>query len=289
MPYCTKCGAELPENARYCPNCGTPTSGAETKPVTEHHQLKVTGKPKIIIIHRAPGRIDIKNEAKNEVVVDLDIREPEDMTWSVTQEGDTITIKARALVHPFRWIRYFSSGGPKADVTISAPAEADLDVSSHLAELVLAGIKGTTSIDSSVGRIDLEKMEGSIRITGRTGPITLKNVNGSVTVDSTTGPVKLEEVNAVTSIHNTTGSVTFSGTISSGENRFRTTTGSIDITLQNQSDVAVEAYSRIGKVTATPELEDARFEHGQYTGRVKKGSGRLIIETTTGSITIHHG
>ncbi len=286
MPYCTKCGAELPENARYCPNCGTPTSVAETKPVTEHHQLKITGKPKIIILHRAPGKIDVKNGTQNEVVVDLDIREPEDMTWNITQEGDTITVKARALVHPFRWIRYFSSGGPKADITISAPAETDLDVSTHLAEVAAAGVKGTVAIDSSVARIALEKAEGSIRITGRTGPITVQDANGSVTVDSTTGPVRLENVNGTANVHNTTGPVTFTGNLSAGENRFRTTTGSIDLTLGNHSDVAVEAYSRIGGVKAIPELTEARHLHGQYTGRINKGTGRLIIETTTGSITI---
>jgi DUF4097 and DUF4098 domain-containing protein YvlB len=288
MPCCTKCGAELPEKARYCPNCGTPTSLAGTQPVTEHHQLKITGKPKIILLHRAPGRIDIKNEAQNEVTVDLDIREPEDMTWSVTQEGDTITIRARALVHPFRWIHYFSSGGPKADIKISAPAEADLDVSTHLAEVSAAGIKGTVSVDSSVAGIDLEKVEGSIRVTGRTGPITLRDINGSITVDSTTGSVRLENVNGTASVHNTTGQVTFTGNLSSGENRFRTTTGSIDLMLGDKSDVAVEAYSRIGRVQSIPELAEARYVHGQYTGRINEGKGKLIIETTTGSITIHH-
>jgi uncharacterized RDD family membrane protein YckC len=29
MPYCRKCGAELPEEAKYCPVCGTPVSTEE--------------------------------------------------------------------------------------------------------------------------------------------------------------------------------------------------------------------------------------------------------------------
>lgn len=29
MPYCWKCGAELPEDARFCPKCGAPISGPE--------------------------------------------------------------------------------------------------------------------------------------------------------------------------------------------------------------------------------------------------------------------
>jgi uncharacterized RDD family membrane protein YckC len=29
MPYCRKCGSELPEGAKYCPVCGTPVSAEE--------------------------------------------------------------------------------------------------------------------------------------------------------------------------------------------------------------------------------------------------------------------
>jgi uncharacterized RDD family membrane protein YckC len=37
MPYCKKCGTELPEGAKYCPVCGTPltTEAAPAAPVTQ--------------------------------------------------------------------------------------------------------------------------------------------------------------------------------------------------------------------------------------------------------------
>ena len=34
MPYCKKCGTELPEGAKYCPVCGTSTSTEETAAVS---------------------------------------------------------------------------------------------------------------------------------------------------------------------------------------------------------------------------------------------------------------
>ena len=34
MPYCKKCGRELPEGAKYCPVCGTSTSTEETPAVS---------------------------------------------------------------------------------------------------------------------------------------------------------------------------------------------------------------------------------------------------------------
>ncbi len=35
LPFCKKCGAELKENVKFCPKCGTPV-GAEKKPRTTY-------------------------------------------------------------------------------------------------------------------------------------------------------------------------------------------------------------------------------------------------------------
>ena len=288
MPYCSKCGAELPKDARFCPSCGTPSQRTGSGPVREHRSFKVAGKPKVVIFHRAPGRIDVNKGSEGEVTVDSDLWESADLDWSVAQESDVVTVRARALVHPFRWPRYFFSGGPRADLAVLVPAEADLDVSTSLDQVVVVGVKGMLSIEASVARVSMEKCEGTVRITGKTGQIDLKEVSGTVAVDSTTGPVTLENVNGTVSVRNTTGPVRFLGNLSGGENRFRTNTGPIEVALQGQSDLAVEAYSRLGSVTCIPELAGARYERGQYTGRIGSGAGKLIVESTTGPITIHH-
>ena len=288
MTYCTKCGAILPEDARFCPSCGTPVARAEEEPTQEHHTLKVVEKPKVVILQRAPGKIDVKKGSEGEVDVDLYLRERRDLDWSVTQEGNVVNVKARALVHPLRWPRYFLSGGPRADIAVSVPAEADLDISTSIGEVTVAGIKGALWIESSVSKVNIEECEGNVRVIGKTGPIDLRNVKGMTTVNSTTGPATLENVNGTVTVRNTTGPIRFSGSLSSGENWFRTSTGPIDITLQDQSDLKVEAYSRLGRVTSVPDLADSRYERGQYTGRLGNGTGKLIVETRTGPITIRH-
>lgn len=286
VPYCRNCGAELPAEANFCPRCGNAVSKTEAKPTKQHQTLKVVGKPKVVIANHAPGHIDVKAAVEGEVTVDSSLREPEDLDWSVSQEGNVVTIKCRALVHVFSWPHYFVSGGPRADITVSVPKETDLELEAHLDEIKVTGIKGTITAESSVARVVMENCEGTVKVTGRTGLIDMRNVSGTITVNSTTGPVTMEDVNGTVSVRNRTGPIKYSGALSTSENRFRTSIGSVELTLKGTPDLTVEAYSRLGRVKCIPELVDGHYERDQYVGRIGTGKGKLIAETQTGSITI---
>ena len=56
------------------------------------------------------------------------------------------------------------------------------------------------------------------------------------------------------------GSIEFTGALSKGESRFRTSVESIKIALLGEPNLTVETSTRIGRVTCTPELNDARYE-----------------------------
>jgi DUF4097 and DUF4098 domain-containing protein YvlB len=285
MPYCKKCGAELQKDANFCAKCGTPVAREDTMPTNQHQTFKIVGKPKVVLVNRAPGKVDVKSSVEGEVTVDLDLREPEDLECSISQDANTVTVRCRALVHPFRWTHYFTSGGPRANISVLVPKETDLDLEVSLDQVNVTGIKGELKVETSVARINLENVEGKVDVKGRTGTIELKNVNGTIAADNTTGPVIMENVNGTVSVHNTTGPIRFSGGLS-GENRFRTTTGSVELSLTGKPDLTVEAYSRLGSVTCIPVPADWRYERGQYRGHFGSGTGKLIVETTTGSIAM---
>jgi len=96
MPYCKKCGAEILADANFCAKCGTPVT-KEAVAATKHQTFKVTEKPKVIIVNRALGKVDVKTGVEGEVTVDLDLREPDDVEWNVSQEANTITVNAEPL------------------------------------------------------------------------------------------------------------------------------------------------------------------------------------------------
>lgn len=269
MPYCRQCGAELSKDARFCSACGTAVAVPKMKPMETHRTLKVTGKPRVVVANTAPGLVEVKAGPKDEVTVDLDLRRPEDLDWNISQDGNIVTITCRSRVHPFfGWPMYVFSGGPRANILVSAPKEADLNLETRIGGIAVSGVKGTLEADSSTGRVRMQDCEGTVKARTRTGSINLENVNGTV------------------SARGATGSIGFSGALSKGESWFRTSTGSIELALRGKPDLTVEASTRLGRISCSPELAEARYERGRYTGRIGAGTGRLIAETKTGNIRI---
>jgi len=232
--------------------------------------LKVTGKPKVVVTNIAPGSVEVRSSPKAEVIVDLDLRIPEDLDWNILQDGDIVTITCRTRVSPFfGWPKYVFSGASRANILVSVPADTDLNLENRAGRVTVNGVKGTIVAESSAGTVSMQDCEGTVKARTRAGSVKLENVNGTISVRSSAGSIR------------------FTGALSKGENWFRTSVGSIELTLQGEPDLTVEASTRIGRVTCSPELADARYERGQYMGRIGSGTGRLIAETKTGSITIN--
>lgn len=268
MLYCRQCGAKLPKDARFCSACGTRVVSLDMESMERHRTLKVAGKPRVVVTNTAPGSVEVKPGPNGEVTVDLDLRVPEDLDCNSLQDGDTITVTCRTKTRPWNWPSYIFRSGPRANVLVSVPAETDLNLENRAGRVAVTGVKGTIVAESSAGTLSIQDCEGTIKARTRAGSVNLKNVNGTVSARSSAG------------------SIEFSGALSKSENWFRTNVGSIEITLQGEPDLTIEASTSLGRVTCSPELTDARYVRNQYTGQIGAGTGRLIAETKTGSITI---
>ena len=148
------------------------------------------------------------------------------------------------------------------------PAEADLET--RAGRIAVAGVKGTIVAESSAGTVNIQDCKGTIKARTKTGSLNLENIDGTISARSSAGSLK------------------FSGVLSKSESWFRTSVGGIHISLQDQPDLTVEASTRLGSVRCIPELTDAYYRRNKYTGHIGAGTGRLIAETKTGSITIRH-
>jgi zinc ribbon protein/putative adhesin len=266
LAFCNKCGSELATDARFCHKCGAPVT-MTTPPTDLHRVLKVTGKPRVVIKQRVPGRVEVKPGAAGEVTVDIEPKPPETVIWNIYQDGNVITISFR-IREFIDWPGHFLSGSPQTNIHVIVPSESDLDIRNRVDRVSVTGISGMLAMESSAGIISVQNCTGVIQARTRAGGIELGNIKGTVSAETSAGPIA------------------FSGSLSKGENWFRTRVGDINLTLQGEHDVRVEGYTTIGRVTVTPELDGARFDGREYVGKIGAGTGRLVAQTTAGSITI---
>ena len=224
--------------------------------------------PKVIVTNSSLGSVEVEQGTERQVTVDLDMRSPEDLDWNVSQEENVIAITCR-MRNAWGWPSYLFTSRPKANIHVLVPHEADVEIENRAGRIAIIGIKGTISAESSAGSIGTQDCEGSIRIRTKAGSISLRNVKGTVTA------------------HSSAGSITFAGTLSKAENWFKSSLGSIDVTLGSDADLTIEASTNLGSIRCIPQLADVRYERGRQVGRIGAGTGKLFVETNLGSITIH--
>jgi DUF4097 and DUF4098 domain-containing protein YvlB len=231
--------------------------------------VKVSGKPRIVINHRVPGTVELKAGSAGEVVVDVEPRPTENVIWNVSQTGNVVAVDCH-IRDIWDWPGHIFSGAPRTNLRVSVPAESDLDIRSRVDRVTVMGINGMLVVESAAGVISMQDCAGVVQVRNRAGQIELQNVKGTVWAD------------------NAAGHIAFSGSLSNGESMFRTRLGDIDLTLQGEHNLRVEAYATLGRVSVIPELVGSRYDGGTYVGRIGSETGRLVAETKAGTITIRH-
>ena len=275
MPFCQNCGAALPDSqARYCPRCGAPVLSASARMEPDQHTFIVELRPKINIKVSTPGSVTVASGQDGQVSITADITEKGNIDYRASQEGNRIDIAARTKTwDPLIWGSYVFSGGPRVNIRLTAPKDADLYVE--------------TATDS----ISINAINGAITCESKTGNVRLMNCAGTISLHTHTGIVDLENVNGLIDVRDTIGMVNFSGSLAAGPNSVRTTTGDINIAFKGPQDLLIDANTVVGHIISRVDLAESKYDRGQYvgqhiSGRLGSGKGRLILDATTGSISL---
>jgi len=275
MPFCSNCGAALPDaETRYCPRCGAPVLSTSARREADQQSFRVSQRPEVSVRIQTPGSIDVTNGAENQVSVVAEITERGSLEYRVSQEGNLINVTSRTKTwDPLIWGSYVFSGGPRANIKIVVPHDADLDLETVTDPISISGIYGTLSAETKTSNIRFRDCGGTISLRTHTGAVDLENVNGLIDV------------------RNTIGIVNYSGSLATGSSSVRTTTGDINIALKGSQDLFVEASTVVGHIICRVDLAESKYDRGQYvgqhiSGRMGSGRGRLVLDATTGSISI---
>ena len=228
----------------------------------------VVGEFPRIVVEGKHGRIIVNPGADGMVRVLADLRKPSDMEYQAIQEGDTISVNAREKENG---PSFFSFGrSPGADIEITAPSNARVEVRTRNGEVQLYGMHRSGSVRTSNGDIVMDDVVGEFDVSTSNGAVNIKQARGTFDVISSNGRIEFD------------GEFT-----PGGRNHFTTSNGSVEITLRGAPNVKLDASSGNGSVSnKLPFLLSSPGDKHHVAGTIGAGDAELFVRTSNGSIKI---
>jgi Putative adhesin len=127
-------------------------------------------------------------------------------------------------------------------------------------------------------QLQLETHNGDVVARGTEGPIRLETHNGSIEAKVTTAKVEVETHNGTVEL-DLGGSGPLDGTVTSHN-------GGIRVGIGNDRGTRIEASTHNGSIQAGANVAEASVSRTRLSGKIGDGSGKLVITTHNGSVTI---
>ena len=307
MPYCWKCGAELDEDAKFCPTCGTPVGPPVTKPERrrkERRPISTLGILAIVLIILLASAAIIAALAFLPIQA-VDVSESRDVPY---QTGvDTVNLDFTADVARVN-VAFEDLSGKLVTLDVSATGRVGIFGSTDAFDLTSHNttennvLTVTADVDTVGGgwpwypwlrvtcdiRID-PSLNASLDVETSTGGIVMNTQAGvvlnSLSLEATTGGVKANLVEGVVagdvSVKTTTGGVEFSwNNVMVTKDvlvNAKTTTGGVDVDVTQDEEL-------LGNVTLKAEATTGGVD---FAIDIKGDIGAKIVSSvTTGGIDI---
>jgi Toastrack DUF4097 len=157
-----------------------------------HDDSFTVGDSARVVVKTGNGGISVTAGPGNEVQVVTTLISPEKITYSVIQDGNTITVEAKP-----------KTGGTwgtclTANVVVTAPTMTDVDLHTSNGAISIEGINGSGVFETSNGAFNIFDVKGDFR--GATS-------NGAVNIDGIEGSAELTTSNGAIDVRNAVGEV----------------------------------------------------------------------------------
>ncbi len=189
-----------------------------------------------IEVETGKGFILIEAGPTGGIGVTAELRDPENVEYSVTRTGDTITVRART-----------HSWGAEADITVTVPENTAYALNTGNGAIKVAGLTADGRAASGNGSITLEEMTGSVKVNTGNGPIVVTNYSGDMGVNTGNGSIDVRDASGSFNLNSGNGEISLVG----AEGAFQLNSGNGPITVeakftQGSSSSVVTGH---GKVT----------------------------------------
>ncbi len=230
------------------------------------------GVARIVIQNGGIFEVSIKGTSGAAVRVEVRSSDPQDKVRD-SRSGDELTIAAD------RRDRVRSIGSKPPEMSLRVPEGTALSVETSSGNIVVETVNGAKSLLSSTGNITVRSSRGAVDARSSTGNQRYDYLNGDVRAQSSTGAIELTNVEGRAELESSTGRLWGRALRITGDSRFRTSTGRIEMDFANPLE---DFTFSVQSVTGLIDIGGA-----EARGRVQKGGGplRITAQTTTGRQT----
>lgn len=239
------------------------------------------------------GRIDFETVEGTETVVELEgspeIEEDARIELRPRRDGHevVVVVEDRGLFRRFRG---------EVEARVTAPAGADVEVSTASADVEGRGAFGALEANSASGDVAFDQVGGDAEINSASGDVKISRVQGALTVNTASGDLEVGYVGGNSKVRSASGDVAIdeaeaslkiqtasgdlhAGSVREGDVVLQTASGEIEVGVKKGSKLWIDARSMSGETSSEFDVGDAAPE----------GDGPLVeIQATTmsGDITV---
>lgn len=223
------------------------------------------GDSPVLMVQGENGSVTVNPGTGDTIRVQATLHRPNGLDYTVTQDGDTIRVRAEEKGGGF-----LSFGdSPSADMEITAPANTRVDVATSNGRVEVHGMQQSGRVRTSNGRIVLDDVEGEFDVSTSNGSITIARAKGEFNVSTSNGAID------------------FSGEIVPGsDNRMTTSNGTIEVNLEGTPSVNLDASTSNGSIVSNIPVLTTSREDDRLMGVIGDGGADLMIRTSNGSVRI---
>lgn len=211
----------------------------------------------------------------------------------------------------------------RVNYTIVVPEATELRASTGSGDVTVRGIKGPARITTGSGDLRAEDIGGDLEARAGSGDINVRNVAGEVDVNTGSGDVQLDTVAKDVRVGTGSGEVsvarpggnvqastgsgdvdvrgargdllvkTASGSLNVEGNpaprafwELRTVSGDIRLSVPSDASFLFVARARVDNIDTGLPMEITERAKRELRGRVGKGDARVVVETTSGMVTL---
>jgi DUF4097 and DUF4098 domain-containing protein YvlB len=199
-------------------------------------------------------------------------------------EGDKAVLRAVYSPNPS------SPDRRGASAMVTVPAGSVLVLRTSNGAIAVTGVTGTVVADTSNAGVTAAGTLEALRVKTSNGKVVVTQGGGLLTLETSNGAIDVGASDAVVDAQTSNGKITFSGSLSAGTTRMRTSNATIDLTLPADAAFSVDAQTSNAKIATDFAVTGGSASDDRLTGAAGGGGGTtIILETSNNPITISAG